>query len=244
MVAARYLVHEGALRHGERVAVACDSGLTTYAELDRRCSRFAAAVEARGVRAADRVALFMDDSVEAVTAICGVLAVGAVLVPVDVRTDAAELASILDDCGATALVTQARLAAAAAAALTAAGSVRLVVLAGGDQGSVSDSCLAFEDAIRRTVSGPNPRVGGATSHPLLLVYPRAAVGLAAPMTLTEVDLLGGRSRESAGAEPRTAPSASLASARGIADMLNIFAAGATLDLSSSAAVLPLRAAAA
>jgi acyl-CoA synthetase (AMP-forming)/AMP-acid ligase II len=243
MTPARYLVQEGALRHGERLAVVSDRGRASYADIDLRSDRFAGALAARGIKAADRIVVFMDDSVETVVAICGCLKAGAVLVPVDVRTDAADLAYVLDDCAAVAVITEARLGAVAATALRSSWSVKVVVLAGGDQRSVSDSCVAFEDAVGRGSRGSVP-VAGEASHPLMLVYPRTAAGLAAPVTMTEADVLAARGREGRPLAAVVEGVRPVAGARGIAALVASLAAGATVVLSAARPVLSLRAAAA
>ena len=58
---------------------------TTYGELDERSSRFAAALEAEGVRAQERVALFDKNAPEYFDAVFGTAKLNAVLCPVNWR---------------------------------------------------------------------------------------------------------------------------------------------------------------
>ncbi len=64
----------------------------TYAQLDARVQAFAGGLAGRGVRAGDRVALLAGNSLDFAVAVHGVSRVGAVLVPLNTRLTAAELA--------------------------------------------------------------------------------------------------------------------------------------------------------
>ena len=76
----------------------------TFAELNARANRVANALLAMGVGPGDRVVLLLKNSVEFVETYFAVAKIGAVLVPVNWRLVAAEIAYILQDCGARALV--------------------------------------------------------------------------------------------------------------------------------------------
>ncbi|MEV0829387.1 AMP-binding protein [Nonomuraea rubra] len=81
---------------GPRLAVV-DGGLElTYAELWERARRLAGALAAAGVRPGDRVAVLAHNGHLLLESTFGVPAAGAVLVPMNVRLSAAELAYILD----------------------------------------------------------------------------------------------------------------------------------------------------
>ena len=76
----------------------------TYAELDERANRIAAALRSRGVGPGDRVALLMMNGVEYVEAYYGIAKLGAVMVPLNWRLVADELAFIVGDAGASVLL--------------------------------------------------------------------------------------------------------------------------------------------
>ncbi|WP_345152654.1 AMP-binding protein [Nonomuraea rubra] len=81
---------------GSRLAVV-DGGLElTYAELWERAQRLAGALAAAGVRPGDRVAVLAHNGHLLLESTFGVPAAGAVLVPMNIRLSAAELAYILD----------------------------------------------------------------------------------------------------------------------------------------------------
>ena len=94
-----------AARHGARPALILDDRVLTYAELDASANRVANSLIRHGVRAGDRVALWMPKSLEAIVSIWGVLKAGAAFVPVDPAAPVARLATIARDCEIRALVT-------------------------------------------------------------------------------------------------------------------------------------------
>ena len=88
-------VREG---RGARVAIVSDEAQLTYAELDERVRRFAAAIRAAGIHAGDRVALILPDTALLSIAFWGTLAAGAVAVPLNTMLKPAEHRAILADC--------------------------------------------------------------------------------------------------------------------------------------------------
>ncbi|HWO22079.1 MAG TPA: amino acid adenylation domain-containing protein [Kofleriaceae bacterium] len=98
------LVRAAAARHPDRVAVACGAEQITYAELDRRADQLARALAASGVARGDRVAVWLDKSIEAVAAMQAILRCGAAYVPVDPWLPPARARAILADCAVAALV--------------------------------------------------------------------------------------------------------------------------------------------
>ncbi len=76
-------------------ALVQDGTATTYAELDRRTTRLAHGLRARGVDRGDRVAFLGLNSVEFVTALFATARLGAVFVPVNTRLAGPEVGYIL-----------------------------------------------------------------------------------------------------------------------------------------------------
>lgn len=76
----------------------------TFAELNTRANRMANALLDSGIRPGDRVASLLKNSVEFVETYFAVAKLGAVMVPVNWRLVPAEIAYILEDSGAKALV--------------------------------------------------------------------------------------------------------------------------------------------
>ena len=96
---------EAAGKFSSRTAV-IEGGLSvTYGELARSALSFASYLYSRGVRKGDRVAIFLPNSIEFVTAVFGVSLSGAVSVPVNSSFKTDEVGFYLEHSGAGLLVT-------------------------------------------------------------------------------------------------------------------------------------------
>lgn len=93
-----------AVRHAGELALLADGVEWTFAELSRRVGVAAGRLAKLGVEKGDRVALLARNSPEFVVAVHAVGRLGAVLVPLNVRLTAAELAWQLADSEATLLL--------------------------------------------------------------------------------------------------------------------------------------------
>ena len=96
------------LRHAEEqfshnTAVVCDGWRFTYAEFAERAGRLGGGLRALGVEAGDRVAFLSSNCHRLLEAYYGVLETGAVLLPLNIRLVAQELAYILNDSEAKVL---------------------------------------------------------------------------------------------------------------------------------------------
>ncbi|WP_327002968.1 amino acid adenylation domain-containing protein [Dactylosporangium sp. NBC_01737] len=99
------LVATWAVRTPEAVAVVCGTDRLTYAELDRRATRRAAALRGLGIGPDRTVAVALDRGVELIVTLLAVLRAGGAYVPIDPRYPTARQELLLRDCGATVLVT-------------------------------------------------------------------------------------------------------------------------------------------
>ncbi|MCZ8521905.1 MULTISPECIES: non-ribosomal peptide synthetase [Paenibacillus] len=97
-----------ALRTPDHVAVVYGSDSLTYRELNERTDRLACLLQSKGVQADDRVALLFERSVDMIVAMLGVLKAGGAYVPIDPHHPDDRIAYVLEDCGATVLLTQTR----------------------------------------------------------------------------------------------------------------------------------------
>ena len=102
-------------------ALRCDQGSFTYAELNQRVLRLAGALQMRGVTAGGRIAVLATNSLELVEAIHAVPRLGCVLVLLNCRLTAGELAFQLSDADVRLLLCHAATAELAAAAAAQAG---------------------------------------------------------------------------------------------------------------------------
>jgi acyl-CoA synthetase (AMP-forming)/AMP-acid ligase II len=103
-----------ARRYADRVAIQMDDIRLTYAQLDRRVTRLARALAERGIGRGDRLAVLMRNRLETVEAYYAGLRLGAIVVPINFRLVPAEVAYLLADSGAAALIVDAADAATVA----------------------------------------------------------------------------------------------------------------------------------
>ncbi|MCK6548044.1 amino acid adenylation domain-containing protein [Myxococcota bacterium] len=91
------LFAEHAARRPDAIAVFTEHDAVTYGELARRAHALALELEAQGVRAGGRVALFLSRSIALVTGVLATLELGAAFVPLDRAHPRPRLAFMLDD---------------------------------------------------------------------------------------------------------------------------------------------------
>ena len=143
------VLQESALRRPDKVAVIEGppaNGRATYAELWETALRRAGALDAAGVQPGDRVALLALNTIDFVTAYYGILARGAVVVPIAPMLVADEIAFMLEDSGAKLALVADELAGVAAAGAEASGVP--VLLLG------SEAALAAQPASMREAREP------------------------------------------------------------------------------------------
>uniref|UniRef100_UPI000A81596B AMP-binding protein n=1 Tax=Nocardiopsis listeri TaxID=53440 RepID=UPI000A81596B len=131
---------------GDRVAFEDATRAVTYTELELRTRRIAGHLAAHGVHRGDRVLISLGNRVECLESYYAVNRAGAVGVPVDPRATDPELAHLLDDSGAIAVLTD----RAHVGQLRRLGRELLTVVVGG---TASESALDFEE-----LAGTEPAV--------------------------------------------------------------------------------------
>jgi long-chain acyl-CoA synthetase len=167
------VLHESALRRPDKVAVVEGDRRATYAELWQLALRRAGALRAAGVRPGDRVALLAPNTVDFVTAYYGILARGAVVVPVAPMLVADEIAFLLQDAGADVAFVAEDLERIAAEGARAAG-VRVLRLG-------ADEALAAEPDAHHEAREP--------LDPAVLFYTSGTTGRPKGAVLTHFNLV-------------------------------------------------------
>jgi fatty-acyl-CoA synthase len=98
------LIGDGRRAHPDRAALIFGAETRTHAGLHEHAGRLATVLETDGVGRGDRVALLLHNGFEFVEALLAIHMLGAVAVPINFRLTADEIAYILRDSGATALI--------------------------------------------------------------------------------------------------------------------------------------------
>ncbi|MFB6944034.1 long-chain fatty acid--CoA ligase [Streptomyces sp. NPDC056305] len=116
-----------AAQRPDRSAVIYESEHFTYGWLWEQARRYASVLRANGVRPGDRVAMLLVDTPQFPVVYFGVLAAGAVAIPLNVMSTASEIDHVLTDADARFLVCAASLLAQAREAAEPLGTVLLTV---------------------------------------------------------------------------------------------------------------------
>lgn len=128
------LVHhflgDSARRFPGRTALIAGDAHHTFTGLDVDSDQIAAALQRRGIRRGDRVALMLDNSAEFVAILFGILKAGAVFVPINPTTRSDKLVWLLNDSGVRGLAVSTAQARTVLPALALAPTVATVLWIG------------------------------------------------------------------------------------------------------------------
>jgi long-chain acyl-CoA synthetase len=125
------MVREAARQRPTKPCVlAGDGKVLSFADLDAGSAAIAGGLRDRGLRAGDRVVLQLPNGSDFVEAYFAVLRAGMVAVPINPLLKAREIVHVLDDSGASLLITHARCLDEAQAALSQRSQTRLAIAGG------------------------------------------------------------------------------------------------------------------
>ncbi len=139
MLLVNHFLEQSAQRLPDKTAVICGERHWTYAELDLRADRLAATLGKMGVRRHDRVAIFLENSAEAVISLFAVLKAGAAFVLLNPGMKEGKLSFILNDSGARAIIAPAARQAVVIGAAMHAPELTSLVWCGGTPAAGSAS---------------------------------------------------------------------------------------------------------
>jgi fatty-acyl-CoA synthase len=145
----------------EKTAIAYGQRRLSYSEFGAEATRLAHALRASGVSPGDRVAYMCPNIPEMLVANFGVPLAGAVLVPINTRLSADEVAYICDHSGATMLVADSEYLPLLAPVLGRLASVREVVAVNDPEGPAQPGAAAlahtgYDDLMERGTGDPLP----------------------------------------------------------------------------------------
>ena len=97
--------------HSDREVVVAPGRRITYRELGDLVDEAALGFQTEGIQPGDRIAILLKNRVEFAITLLAAIRIGAIAVPINIREQTDELAYVLADCGASALVHEADLTA-------------------------------------------------------------------------------------------------------------------------------------
>lgn len=115
----------------QKTALVCTRNRFTYAELETKANRLAHSLIGGGMQRGDRVAIYLENSVEAVIAIFAILKAGAAFLVVNPTTKADKVSYILNNCRAAGLITDRAKLGTLSAVMVAAPHLQSVWVVGG-----------------------------------------------------------------------------------------------------------------
>lgn len=173
-----------AQRDPERMAIAMGDRELTWAQLDDRTSRLAQGLRGLGVGLGDRVAALVPNCVEFCETVLACFKLGATFVPLNYRLAPAELAEIIDRCGATTIVAdRTMLDKLLEYDEQSVRRLRLIVTT-----APRDGERLFEEVV--AASAPeDPRVSFAGDHPAFICYTSGTTGVPKGAVLSHRNVL-------------------------------------------------------
>jgi long-chain acyl-CoA synthetase len=156
----------------EQIGVRCGARFSTYPDLFDRALRATRALSELGVGAGDRVALLLRNSIEFLEASIATVPLGASAVPINWHWRREEIAHVLDDSGAKALVVHADLWPAIAP--SAPDGLSLVVVPAGreDSTEVPERALSWPELL----AGHEPWAQAPEGAPVSIIYTSGTTG--------------------------------------------------------------------
>jgi acyl-CoA synthetase (AMP-forming)/AMP-acid ligase II len=203
---------------GDRPILVSGGASLSCADFDLLSRRLAASLAHEGIRRGDTVAIFLDNSFEAVGALFAAFRLGAVACPIDSLSNADEVAAILNATHAACLFTESRLAATAAVAMANAPLLRLTVVAGTAGSPAIDGILRFEDA---AAADPIEHEYGSADDAAIALHAAGSV----PVRLSHRELLAAVGASEVAAGGGLLP---LSSRDGVVRLLGALGGGRTL----------------
>ncbi|MFJ9867647.1 type I polyketide synthase [Streptomyces sp. NPDC101165] len=170
-------VQAHAARAGERTAFRDARRGVTWEQLDRRTARIAGHLARLGVRRGDRVVFCLSNRVEMAESCLAAVRAGAVGVPLDPGVADAELAHVLGDSGAVAIVVEASLLERLARVATGPKSPPVVVVVGAQAlpPGAPPGAVSYEE-LAGTDPGRPPYDGLGLDEPAWILYTSGTTG--------------------------------------------------------------------
>jgi fatty-acyl-CoA synthase len=162
----------------------------SYRRLADRIDALAVALADRGLVAGDRIAFIGNNHPALIEVLFASARLGAIMVPLNTRLSARELAYMLDDSGASVLISTSGLEATVAAA--APPGIDRLIVADGDAASAPDGVQDYEAAIADTSASESAAVVEAAvgvDDAALIIYTSGTTGRPKGAVLSHGDLI-------------------------------------------------------
>jgi amino acid adenylation domain-containing protein len=183
-------LESSAQRSPDKTALICGRDRPTYAELETKANRLAHALIELGIERGDRVAVCLENSIEAVLALFATLKAGAVFMPINPATKPDKLGYLLNNSRARALVMPACQIPALQTLWHASPHLTEVIVTG-DLASTADRkrTSRFDELIERHAADRQPPAKRAINIDLAaLIYTSGSTGNPKGVMLTHLNM--------------------------------------------------------
>jgi amino acid adenylation domain-containing protein len=170
-------LQQSAQRFPQKIALVCEGKRLSYAALDAMSNRLAHGLCENGIKRGDRVALFLPNSIALAAGIFAVLKAGAVFVPINHTTKRDKLLYVLNNCRASAFLTDESGAAQACAFRLKLDvpSLKCIVIEGGGPNDAGPDSLDFLE-IQTSSSDASPACQNGADDLACLIYTSGSTG--------------------------------------------------------------------
>ncbi len=185
-------LRDSAGRLPDKVALVCGDRRLSYREVDDAVTQLASGLRALGVSRGDRVAIFLDNGVEAVLSVFAVLRAGGVFVPIGSTVKTDKLAYILNDSQAVVLIADRRSAATVHEAARRSPTLRALVMTGDTSEGAAESAVCAMVSLESILAG---RHAAALDRPVIdidlaaLVYTSGSTAYPKGVMLTHLNIV-------------------------------------------------------
>lgn len=169
-----HLLERQAQAAPDRLVLVDGFSRVTYGELEARTNRFAHGLIGGGVKRGDRVAIMLENGIDAVTAVFGTLKAGAAIMMLNPSMRGERLRYLLDDAAPAAFVSDAEHITASGVDLRPLESIRAVVSSAGDPAAVAGQLVSWADL--GTYPDRDPAVPGSPTDLANLAYTSGSTG--------------------------------------------------------------------
>jgi long-chain acyl-CoA synthetase len=180
------LLEHRALHDPDKVCLMAGAERRTFAQVYEQAQRAAGALAALGIRPGQRVGMLMSNEPAFFSAHFGILQLGAVPVPMNVTSPGPEVAYVLGDTQAVAIIASSASMHAAAEGAQASPACQHIIVAGAS-GDLPAGALGYESLLAQS----QPQASPAARHPddeALVLYTAGTTGRPRGVVLTQFNL--------------------------------------------------------
>jgi long-chain acyl-CoA synthetase len=174
----------------DKTALVCQNKRVSYSEIDEMANKLANALIEKGLKRQDRVAIYLDNSIETVVSIFGILKADAVFVVLNQTTKTDKLEFILNNCRVKGLVAHSKNKDNIAPILPHIPSLETVILTNGE--NPKGKFLSYEK-ILSSYSNKKPQNKNIDIDLAALIYTSGSTGKPKGVMLTHLNIVSAAS---------------------------------------------------